>query len=425
MFKTWLQTFASAMGITLVGFLASVIVARALGPEGRGLLGWAMLIATLSASMAQLGLGQAFVYFRRTQLHWNWPQLLILASVVTLVLAGSLTIIVKTPAVPLAVLSTSGLVAIACALALGGLLLNVSQLESSLRTHNTSRFTGPALFFIGLLLAWQIGVLDVQSALWIQLAASIGSLGILLVWTVRTFRATERLPVRSGLRVQLATIAPHAFKLHGIVLLGIVLGNVDKIYLLVVGSVANFGLYTVAFASSRLIGTIQETLATTVYSRYAGQHTQQAAQSIQLAFRLTLLPMLVLAALIGALGPHLLGLVFGSAFASAGLVFAILLIECVATNSGVLLSQQFNAAGRPGLVLARQMVSMIPIVVLLPFVPSSYPLEGVAAVLLVSASTRLAATLLLFKFALGQPIPSLFPARFELMAAIARFTRSP
>ena len=414
MLKTWLQTLASSMGVTLVGFIANVIIARSLGPEGRGLFGWAMLVATLTAGVAQLGLGQTFVYFKRTQAHWQWKQLLGLASFVVIALALVLATVGTALSANSARVSSLSLVTIAVALAINGLLINLSQLDVSLRAHNQARLAGPALFSAGLLAAWTSDALTVPTALWIQLAATTIASLALLSWVRSHFRPNNGTESHEPLLQQITKVSVHAFKLHGVVLLGMVLTNIDKLYLLTTGSLASFGLYTVAYTSSRLIGSVQETLSTTVYSRYAGDKSLAAGQNIQLAFQLTFAPMLVLAIALGLAGPLLLGTAFGEAFSRAGIVFGILLVECVLGNSSYLLAQQFNAAGRPGIVLARQVISLAPIIILLPMIPVSHPMEGIALVLLVSSFVRLMTTLLLFKFSLRLPIPRLLPSATEL-----------
>ena len=59
-------TLLSTVGVTLSGLVTSVLTARLLGPEGRGVLAAVVLIATLAARAAQLGLGSATVYFTKS-----------------------------------------------------------------------------------------------------------------------------------------------------------------------------------------------------------------------------------------------------------------------------------------------------------------------------------------------------------------------
>ncbi|MFX7748053.1 hypothetical protein ABTK03_21980, partial [Acinetobacter baumannii] len=52
------------VGVTAIGFIISVLTARILGPEGRGLLSGALLIISLSSSIATCGLAYTSIYHR-------------------------------------------------------------------------------------------------------------------------------------------------------------------------------------------------------------------------------------------------------------------------------------------------------------------------------------------------------------------------
>ena len=59
-------TLITTIAITAIGFITSVITARVLGPEGRGLLSGAILIATLAGNIALFGLANSYIYHRGT-----------------------------------------------------------------------------------------------------------------------------------------------------------------------------------------------------------------------------------------------------------------------------------------------------------------------------------------------------------------------
>ena len=87
------------------------------------------------------------------------------------------------------------------------------------------------------------------------------------------------------------------------VLVGLALTNFDKVYLLKVATIVEFGYYSLAFTTSRLIGVLYDAMNTALYSRYAGKEEGELSRSINMAFRFTLLPMLLLAALGAVLAP--------------------------------------------------------------------------------------------------------------------------
>ncbi|MFT2603506.1 hypothetical protein ACMWQW_26855, partial [Escherichia coli] len=86
----------------------------------------------------------------------------------------------------------------------------------------------------------------------------------------------------------------YALNQHGTGLVALAMTYFDKVYLLKVGTIEEFGYYTLAFTTSRLIGAIHEAMNTALYSRYAGKEEGELNSSINTAFRFTLVPMLVL-----------------------------------------------------------------------------------------------------------------------------------
>ena len=72
-----LVTFGSRMAILLLSLVSSVLLARILGPEGRGLFALVLLLPELATSLAALGFDQAYVVYagltpeRRRALVWQ------------------------------------------------------------------------------------------------------------------------------------------------------------------------------------------------------------------------------------------------------------------------------------------------------------------------------------------------------------------
>lgn len=414
MLKSWLHTLFAAGGVALVGFLTSIATARGLGPEGRGVLASAMLVVSLSAGFAQLGLGQAFVYQKRSTPGWPASQYFSLSVVIIALLASSLGLLAPSfpddggGAVTLPMVLLGGL------LALNAFLANVSQLDASLVTYNLARLFLPLGTLVCVSAIWWSGGLTVSTVLWAQLFVGLIVASGVTMWVRRTLRLgrNQGEPCREAGVFWLYLI--QGVKYHSTIILGLILTNVDKAYLFLAGNVREFGLYSVVFGTSRLMGSAQEALSTTLFSRLAGNDKDQTGEVVLMAFRLTFLPMLILAVVTGMAGSQLLRIAFGPPYDSAALPFAILLVECVIGGGSWVLSQHFNATGRPGLVFLRQASSILPLLVLLPFIPADAILMGLAVLLLLSAVIRLAVTLALYPLILKVPIPRLTPIRSDL-----------
>lgn len=424
MLRTWLQTLLTSYAVTVLGVFVSVITARGLGPEGRGLLAATMLVVSLAAGVSQLGYGQAYVYLRRVEKAWQWSRLITLSSLCVGVTAGIFTLLALIRPSKADLVSVNLLVALSIATSLGGLLLNATQNEASLKTHNQSRIlsTGVTLFLLSL--AALADSIRVELVLGFQLVSSIFLAMLAVNWIVKDVSRADLDAPAHDIFVQFFKLTGYSLKLHVTVVSGLLINNIDKIYLYYCSSLKDLGIYSVAYATSRLIGTFQETLSTTLYTRFAGEKGNDSTETIHRAFRLTFLPMILAALLAGILGPLAMEVLFGKDFRDAGLVFSILLVECVLGGSSWLLAQQFNASGRPGVVFMRQAASLVPLLVLIPFVSTSSTLLDLAGILLLSSFVRLLVTLVLYRAKFGISMLKITPTSEDLSRAKAVFSKT-
>ena len=142
------------------------------------------------------------------------------------------------------------------------------------------------------------------------------------------------------------------------------------------------------------------------------------------AFRVTFMPLMAMAAVGAALAPWALTLVYGKAFADMTVPFAILLFECVIGGASWTLAQRFNAAGQPGLVLARQFISIVPVLIAIPFLPHENTYVYLALLMLCGACLRLVMTIVLSVTKLKEPMPDFLPTKEDLQLVRKLVTRA-
>lgn len=416
-------TLLTTLAVTVIGFFTSVMTARILGPEGRGLLSGALLIATLAGNASLFGLANTFIYHRGAGRPYNYKRLLILSllfvaglSVVLAWLGMQITDEAQLHAqLPLILLLTS-------VTAGQGYFYALSQLHDGLHFFNAMRF----LLVVGnlvllLVLIAMLDVVDFRDILVTQLivAAFLTALGIHWARKNAVWKTVDSEQPPATLQGMLGYAVSH----HGTVLLSLFLVNFDKLALLNMGTIVEYGFYALAFTTSRLIGAVQEAVSTALYSRFAGRDVNALSHHVRVAFRVTFVPMLLLAALGAALSPWLIVWVYGASFASMTIPFAILLFECVITGASWTLAQRFNAGGRPGLVFVRQFISVVPVFLAIPFLPEQGIHIYLSALMLFGAMLRLTVTLGLYPLALKERIPDLLPTASDCMAAFRLFTR--
>lgn len=405
------STMVTTIVITMVGFLTSVITARILGPEGRGLLSGALMLATLAANLSLFGLANAFIYFKGAGRPFRYL-LFIALSLAFVVACSQLTGWLGLQfsqeqrlhdAVWL-ILGMSGI------LAAQGYFYGLSQVDPSLRFFNLTRI----LLVVGnlaalLLLMLIFPTVDFRLILISQMVVTGLLILIGMGWVARNrvWQGADSSKPAADWKSVLTYGAAH----HGTVALGLILINFDKIALLNIGTIIEYGFYALAFTTSRLIGAVQEAVSTALYSRFAGKDIATLSHQVRVSFRLTFIPMLTLASLIAAASPWLINWVYGVDFAPTVLPFAILLFECVIAGASWTLAQRFNAAGRPGLVFIRQCISVIPVFAALPFLPAENIHVWLSLLMLTGAVLRLAVTLCLYPFVLKEPMPEILPTR--------------
>lgn len=408
------RTLITTAVVTGIGFFASVITARILGPEGRGLLSAALLVATLAAGVAQFGLANSFVYHKGAGRRFGYGHLLVVSLLFVSVLAVVLAMIGLQMSGDARLRGQLVLIAsLAGCVAAQTYLMTLSQLHAGLGFFNLMRFglVGGNLAGLLFLLA-AFDAIDFRQIVIAQLVVAAGLVFAGLVWANKTLPQPDT--PSQGRTTRWREVFFYGLSHHGTVFLSIVLLNFDKIALLKMGTMVQYGFYALAFTTSRLIGAVQEAISTALYARFAGRDLEQLSQGVKAAFRITFLPMLVVAGIGAALSPWLIVQVFGDAFASMAAPFAILLFECVIAGASWMLAQRFNAGGRPGIVFVRQLISVLPIFLVLPFLPQQNIHVYLSALMLIGAVLRLAVTLGLYPLILKEGIPGLLPTPSDL-----------
>jgi O-antigen/teichoic acid export membrane protein len=412
------RTLLTTVGVTVLGFAISVLTTRMLGPEGRGLLSGSLLIIGLSTALGRWDLAYSYIYFRGTGLYFHQRRFVYLSALVI----GVGTLLLAAVGVRIndnAILHQhiALITAFAVVTGLQNYLFNLSQLETSLAFLNLTRICG-AIFNLAALgvLYWLCRPVQFEYILIGQMVCALVLIAMCLQWCRLYLFSARPAPdeLASLPRARTSDMVKYALNQHGTGLVALAMTYFDKVYLLKVGTIEEFGYYTLAFTTSRLIGAIHEAMNTALYSRYAGKEEGELNSSINTAFRFTLVPMLVLAGIGSVLAPWLIRLAYGPKFDSVTPSFIILMFECVLSGAAWTLAQRFNAGGKPGLILRRHVLSLIPLVLMLPFLPKENISVYLALLMLLGAVLRMIITLAMYPYVLKQPVPRLVPTMAEI-----------
>jgi antigen flippase len=408
MFKSTAITFLTTVSMIAMGFFTSIVTARLLGPEGRGLFSASLLIGTLAGQIAQFGLAPSYVYHAGAGMAFNYPRFLILSlltvtataaafSAIGLHLNGGQQLLQAWPLVVLfAVFSGHQ-----------SYFFVLTQIHPNLHFLNSLRISvmiGNLLLLV--VLAIWVRPVDFEQVLATQTLVLALVSGAAIAWALR--HRIWKVDLRAE-RAKLRNVLSYALNLYGAGLLTLVAANFDKVVLLKLGTVTQFGFYALAFGTSRLIGPVQDALSTNLFARFAGKDIGELDRSVRTSFRITFLPLLLLAALGAATSPWSIKFIYGGDFQPVIVPFSILLFECVITGAAGTLAQRFNAAGSPGLMFVRQLISLVPLAAALPFLTIDNALLALPLLMLLGAIIRLVMTLALYPFILREPLPLFLP----------------
>lgn len=421
--RVWLQTFTSTTFVTFFSLLSSILTARLLGPDGRGLMAAAFLIASLTSGVAQVGLANSLVYHYGKDKSTQNKQLLGASAALITLLTVPLSLAGLRYLYPETYEHSSLLIILLGATsALFSFSSTASQISADLKIYNTTRTIPPLLLSVFLIGTLTTGhALNYTTIILFQILV-MTALSIYMIVHVHQRLTTQKSTFKTLLK-STKSISIYAIKYHGTILLSLLLLNIDKIFLLEKVSAAQFGFYALAFSTTRILGSIQDAAAVTIFSRFAGKDAQGLESSVINSFRFSFIPMMLIAAIASGASPTLIPLVFGQSFASMIIPFALLSFEAVIGAASWTLAQRFNASGRPGMVLLRQCIVILPLLATLPYLPAENTTTWLAALMLIAALLRLIITLAMFPLVLNEPLPRIFPRWLEIKDLAGKLNR--
>jgi O-antigen/teichoic acid export membrane protein len=311
-----LSTFGTRIVLTGIGALTGIIVARALGPTGRGEYYVITTVTAIAVTFGHLSVEQAQMYL--------WGELrerrrALIANAV--VLAGLLGIMVA--AVTWVVVTLLGPDRVplfsTVALLLGLAVIPVSLLV--LWNNNLLLLAGRVdRYNRGVLLA---AVVQCGLLVGLTVTGHISTLAVVVVWA-----ATSGL----SLLVSLATLRPSpgdlslslalravktGLRYHAGLALFFLLLRLDVVLLNGLTSPRDVGLYSVAVTTAELVWLFTDSIANAVVSRQANSDLAGAAQVTAASVRFGMVGATVLTLGLGVASPILLPLMYGKEFAPA------------------------------------------------------------------------------------------------------------
>jgi len=368
--------------LLLTGVITGPIIARVLGPDGRGEL--AAIIAVLALAPPLLDLGLSYWIPRERAIGAGRGEILGAALPVAL----SCSLIAVIAAIPIAELLGRGRDDVETFLAIGlcitpvGIalqaLLGLAVGESRWRMYAWTRIACGVLPAFGVVALWLLGELTVASAAVAYIVGSLaGSLPLLTLLRgagrLRLDWERSKIAATFGAKSWLNTVTAVANN------------RIDQVLMAGLVPSRQLGHYAVAVTISSITYGLGAAVSGAIYPRVAAGDAQLAARSC----RITVLLVAVASAGLAILTPWIVPGAFGADFREAVPMALILLAASVPAAATSVLTAALTASNHPTAPLRAELVSLAVMVPALFLLLPRYGGNGAACVSLVTYTLRL------------------------------------
>ncbi|MEO1205467.1 MAG: lipopolysaccharide biosynthesis protein [Pseudomonadota bacterium] len=423
-----IASFATTGLILLISLATSVILARSLGPDGRGLLLALTFWPALLAAMFSLSMPEAIAY--HVARHVGTPELprvtgaglqlvLVIAVIATIIVVAALMVVV--PSKYQGYLSVIMLYAAA--------FVPLNQLEQSVRgllqgrgamlSLSAVRLLQPLSYLLILLACLQLGMLDVTTAM----GAVICSLAICLVGGAVVARpAIQRLDAQ-----RTKEITGTGWTFHKANILMYLASEIDKAIVLIFLTTVQAGLFAVALAVSAIgTGVVLQSLGLMLMHEMATAKGVDGHRKVFLAtMRAAFAVLLLVNGAVAAVSPWAIPLLFGRDFASAVPVAILLLVMGVLKGGRQMVDKALRATRHTKTGMIGEATALTGILVLGPIGAILGGLEGVALGAVVAQAVALIVVLVLTKRRLVFRFVELWPFRARAIQELRSFLSKP
>ena len=417
-------TLASRVGVLGLNVATGIMIARTLGPAGRGAAAAVALWPVVLCGMLTLGIPVALRYYirrnpRDAEEYFSIGLLLsaLLGAIATVV--GLLVLPYWLRHYPVSVVRYAQAMMFFAPLISINTLLQAYLEARGWFARSSSMVSlptaGTLLCLLGLFAFHALDPLTVPLAY--EIPFSIATIAMLY-----RLRRSIRKPwdlVRRG-RVLLHFGA----RAYGIDLINTLSAQIGQVIVIGSLSAGSFGLFAVAINASRLLGVVGSSLDTVLFPKASELDREDAIALVLRLARVIFAANVIAGALLIAAMPFLVRLAYGVKYAAVTPVAQVLTAEIIVGATVGTLSQAFMATGRPGLVTVFQTVGLCTSFPLLLVLVPRYGLLGAAYAIFLSTAVRLIFVLIAYPLFLRHRVPRLLLTAQDVLDIRARLTRA-
>lgn len=338
-------TFATSVFIQACTVLQGVLLARLLGPVGRGDLATVFLWPTIFAGIGIFGINMAIARFSGQD---KGDKNLVRTAIITALITGCFSALACGLALPILLpvdkhhlLPASYVFTLF--IPLNHLALNLQGIDHGAGNFvwlNVTRAVLYPIYFSGLVLAWLYAD---DKVLW-AISALLVANGIVVL--IQIF-AKNRGLLSGGERVSTRDVLFTSFPFMTANVIGLLCMQTDKALLVWLLPPQEIGLYVAAFAAAGSVNVLSSSLGIVQFSKAAQSAPGHGFSDLARLIRRGGLASILGAGLLAVFLPWLLPLVYGIDFKAATPTALILLPAIVITGLGDIVNQSLRGQGQP------------------------------------------------------------------------------
>ena len=356
--------------------LASILITRVLGPQGRGQFAAVIVWTSLACALADLGVSQSCTYYsaRRPQDAGT-----VLGTAMALSIAGGTVLlpilevfVVRFLGSDMAASARLYMISVPVSMAVTCLSNTMLGLGKVWR-FNLIKMVQAAGYLAGIAIAWLMGsthVADVLTAILLFQGVS-GCCALFCVTTVVPLTSW------STNRGMAKTLVDYGVRTYAGNLCWLANGRLDQALLASLAPIRELGVYAVAVSYAGIQSSVSGAVATVALSR-AAQATSCEARRHELRHSLELIAILgiPMAALMACTAHYAIPIVYGTAFADACRPACILLLGGTFLGANYVSSSCLRADGRPAAPAVAEGVGVLVTIAALPFAIHRWGISG-------------------------------------------------
>lgn len=343
----------------VISVAAGIIIARSLGPEGKGIYVVAFLLPRLVATFGDLGLRQSLIY-RIGRKHLSLEQAMGTTLIIDAVLSVGLMALALTLAIIFSTTLVRGVAFYLIILTtmsiplrlLSGHLRNMLRAVGRIRAYSMFSLSESVAQLAAFAILVSLSSLTISRVIMVQLGLRLTLMLVCLGAAAQGLRGRLQPELKAmrgllsfGLRSHVAYVFVALERRFDVLLLNAFLFP------------AQVGLYAVGVSAAQIVLYVTDAMGTVLYPRISSSSPEQVRQFLPRISRLSIL----LSALVGIglvmVGKPLISLLYGRDFDASYMAMVILLPGIVTTTVFRVSGSYLQGMGRPGVVSAITILS--------------------------------------------------------------------